>query len=68
MKKVAMIAALAALALGGCVAVPVYESSPGYGAYYGPPAATFSFGYYYDGHGHGHRHGRGHGHRRHHRH
>jgi hypothetical protein len=48
MKKSLLIAALALLALGGCVAVPVYDSGPGYGYdYYGPPAATFSFGYVY---------------------
>jgi hypothetical protein len=52
------------LALGGCVAVPVYDGGPGYGyGYYGPPAATFNFGYtYHDGgHRYGHRH-RGHRH------
>ena len=60
MKRGLIALALAVLALGGCVAVPVYDGGPGYG-YYGPPAATFNFGYsYHDG---GHRYGHRHGHR-----
>ncbi|MCC6532594.1 MAG: hypothetical protein IT531_08605 [Burkholderiales bacterium] len=55
MKKTLLLAAIAALALGGCVAVPVYDAGPAGGYYYGPPA-TFSFGYTYRDHGHGHRH------------
>ena len=57
MKK-ALLAAVAVLALGGCVAVPVYDGGYGYGYdYYSAPRATFSFGYYdYDGPGYGHRH------------
>jgi hypothetical protein len=64
MKRSLIAAVLAMLALGGCVAVPVYDGGPGYGyGYYGPPAATFNFGYtYHDGgHRHGYRH-RGHRH------
>ncbi|MPZ44971.1 MAG: hypothetical protein GEV05_16530 [Betaproteobacteria bacterium] len=69
MKKSLLVAALALLGLGGCVAVPAYDSGPGYGYdYYGPPAATFSFGYFHSdrGHRHGNRHRHGHrrGHRR----
>jgi hypothetical protein len=59
MRKSLLVAALGLLALGGCVAVPVYDAYPGYGYdYYGAPAATFSFGYYHSdgGHRHGHRH------------
>ena len=61
MKRSLIVAALAVLALGGCVAVPVYDGGAGYGYnYYGPPAATFNFGYtYHDGPRYGHRH-RGH--------
>jgi hypothetical protein len=64
MKKSLLVAVLALLGLGGCVAVPVYDSGLGYGYdYYGPPAATFSFGYSYrDG---GYRHGPRHRHYRH---
>jgi uncharacterized protein YceK len=41
-----LLLALAALAgLSGCVAVPVYEA-PAAGVYYGPPAASVTFGYY----------------------
>jgi hypothetical protein len=47
---------VSALMLSGCVAVPVSEPVPAYGYYYGPPAATFSFGFY-GGHHHGHHHG-----------
>lgn len=72
MKRSVLVAALALLGLGGCVAVPVYDAGAGYGydsAYYGPPAATFSFGYFYhDGdrrHGHRHRHRHRHRHHRH---
>ena len=68
MKRSLIVAALAVLSLGGCIAVPVYDGGPGYGSsYYGPPAAAFSFGYtYHDGPRHGHRrHG---GHHRGHRH
>ena len=36
--KTLLIAALASLALGGCVAVPVYDA--GYGPAYGPPAVV----------------------------
>ena len=63
----------ATLALTGCVAVPVYDSEPAYGYYYGPPAASFSFGYTYhdsprhynrgDRHRHGDRHRSGPRHR-----
>jgi hypothetical protein len=66
MVKKLILASAAMLALGGCVAVPVYESAPAggyYGSYYGAPAATFSFGYQhrsYDG-GHSY-HNRGHSH------
>ena len=65
MKRSLIVAALAVLGLGGCVAVPVYDGGPGYGysgpAYYGPPV-SFSFGYtYQDGPGRGYRH-RGHRH------
>jgi hypothetical protein len=67
MKRSLIVAALAVLSLGGCVAVPVYDGGgPGYGyGYYGPPAASISFGYtYHDGPGYGHRprHHRGHRH------
>jgi hypothetical protein len=69
MKKNLLVAALALVGLGGCVAVPVYDAGAGYGYgydYYGPPAATFSFGYTYrDGgyrQGHPHRHYRRHRH------
>jgi hypothetical protein len=59
MKRSLILAALALLTLGGCVAVPVYDGGYGYGpgyGYYGPPAATFSFGYtYHDGPGYRHR-------------
>lgn len=49
-----LLACAAALALSGCVAVPVYDSPPpAYGYHYGPPAATVQFGYY--GHRHYHR-------------
>ncbi|MEK6592900.1 MAG: hypothetical protein AABZ67_07415 [Pseudomonadota bacterium] len=37
MKKL-ILAVSAATVLGGCVAVPVYDSGPG--AYYGPPAPS----------------------------
>ena len=53
--KSAIAAVLLAVTLSACVAVP-YEPAPAYGYYgpapyyYGPPAATFSFGY------HSHRH------------
>jgi hypothetical protein len=72
MKKSLLVAALALLGLGGCVAVPAYDSGYGYGYgydYYGPPAATFSFGYVYSDRdsGHRHRHHGGHGHRHGHR-
>jgi len=66
MKKSLLVAALALLGLGGCVAVPVYDSGYGYGYdYYGPPAATFSFGYFHSDvdRGDRHRHYRGHAHR-----
>ena len=52
--KIWMAIVVAAVSLGGCVAVPVYSgpaADPGYyygppaATYYGPPAATFSFGY-----------------------
>jgi hypothetical protein len=63
-------AAAAVFSLAGCVAVPVY-SEPAYpayapGYYYGPPAATFSFGYHRDRYnrGYGTRHGPRHGPRR----
>jgi hypothetical protein len=50
----------AAFALAGCVAVPAYypdSYSYGPGSYYGPPAASFSFGYTYnDGPRYGYRH------------
>lgn len=55
------VAVLVAMMLAGCVAVP-YEPAPAYGYYtpgayyYGPPAATFHFGYRYHGHGHHRRH------------
>jgi PBP1b-binding outer membrane lipoprotein LpoB len=55
-------AALLAMTLAGCVAVPYYEPAPSYGYYspapyyYAPPAATFSFGYQYHRHRHRHRH------------
>jgi hypothetical protein len=67
MKRSLLVAAVALLGLGGCVAVPVYDSGAGYGYdYYAPPAATFSFGYFYhdrgDRRGHRHRHHRGHRH------
>lgn len=71
MKKALLVAIVAVLSLGGCVAVPAY-STGGYGYdydyYYPAPAATFSFGFYdYDGprFGHRQRHHRGprHGHR-----
>jgi hypothetical protein len=58
MRKSLLVAALGLLALGGCVAVPVYDGGfPAYG-YYGAPAATFSFGYYHSdgGYRHGYRH------------
>jgi hypothetical protein len=46
----------AAMALAGCVAVPVYEPAPAYGGYYAPPAASFSFGYsHHDHRGYRHR-------------
>ncbi len=56
MKKSLFVVALGLLALGGCVAVPVYDSPPAYG-YYVPPPARFSFGYYYgaDRYRHGYR-------------
>ena len=60
MKKLIGVTA-AILALTGCVAVPVYDNGPAYGSQYGPPAATFSFGYYYDGHSHGNQQGYSHG-------
>ena len=68
MKRTFLIAALAALGLGGCVAVPVND---GYGydyyyAPYAPPAATFSFGYFYHDSDRGHR--GGHRQHRHYRH
>ncbi len=66
MKRSLVIAALAVLSLGGCVAVPVYDGGSGYGygydTYYAPPAASISFGYF---HGGGHRHGQRHRHRGH---
>lgn len=55
--KSAIAAVVMALTLSACVAVP-YEPAPAYGYYspgayyYGPPAATFHFGY------HRHRHHR----------
>ncbi|HJQ62671.1 MAG TPA: hypothetical protein VJ834_07400 [Burkholderiales bacterium] len=58
--KSATAAVLLAMVLAGCVAVP-YEPAPAYGYYgpgayyYGPPAATFHFGYHRYGHRH-HRH------------
>lgn len=64
---VAALAAVGALALGGCVAIPVPYYSDGY--YYGAaPAVSVGVGIH-GGHGHhgywhGHRH---HGHRYHHR-
>jgi len=53
-KLLLMLAAVAGLS--GCVAVPVYDAPP-VGVYYGPPAASVTFGYY--GHGPQHRHYRG---------
>jgi len=53
-------AVLLAMTLAGCIAVP-YEPAPSYGYYgpgpyyYGPPAATFSFGYQYNDHRYRHR-------------
>lgn len=53
-------AVLLAMTLAGCIAVP-YEPAPSYGYYgpgpyyYGPPAATFSFGYQYNDHHYRHR-------------
>src|SRR4026209_2525724 len=55
MKKTLLAAAVAIVALGGCIAVPVYDPAPGYGyapGCYAPPAASFSFGYS-NHHGHG---------------
>ena len=49
--KTIVVAALAIVALGGCVAVPAYYPEPA-GYYYGPPA-TMHFQYNYRG---GHRH------------
>ena len=60
MLKKLLAAVAVMLALSGCIAVPVYDTGPGYGAYYGPPAASFSFGYTYHDHGYRpryHRHG-----------
>jgi len=69
MVKKLLLGAAALLGLSGCVAVPVYDTHPGYGVYYAPPAASVSFGYYQRdsyGPGRGHRHGHGprHRHRR----
>lgn len=53
-KLLLMLAAVASLS--GCVAVPVYEAPPA-AVYYGPPAASVTFGYYgYRGHVHRPRH------------
>jgi len=51
--KSAIAAVLLAMTLSACVAVP-YEPAPAYGYYgpgyyYGPPVATFNFGYQYHG-------------------
>ena len=64
MVKKMLLGAAALLGLSGCVAVPVYDTHPGYGVYYAPPAASVSFGYYQrDSYGHGHRPGNGPRHR-----
>lgn len=52
-----MLLLMAAVAgLSGCVAVPVYDAPPA-AVYYGPPAASVTFGYYGPrGYRHPHRH------------
>ena len=63
MIKSLLITTAAVMLLAGCVAVPVYSVPAPRIGFYGPPIATFSFGFF--GHD-SHRHGRGHrhGHRR----
>ena len=53
MTKKLLLVLAAVAGLSGCVAVPVYDAPPG-GVYYGPRAASVTFGYY--GHGSYHRH------------
>jgi hypothetical protein len=57
--KATIFAALAAVTLGGCIAVP-YEPAPYYSApaYYYPAPAPAVGVYYGGGYRHGHRHGR----------
>lgn len=62
MLKKLVLGAAALLGLSGCVAVPVYDTRPGYGVYYAPPAASVSFGYSHrDSYRQGHGHRQGHG-------
>lgn len=67
--KSAIAGLVAALALTGCVAVPVAEPGPAHGYYYAPPPTVF-FGFHgghYRHHYRGDRHYQR-GHRHHHRH
>ena len=45
MTKKLLLLLAAAAGLSGCIAVPVYEAPPA-AVYYGPPAASVTFGYY----------------------